>query len=358
VRLADYFPVSEGAEESVDKLSDRINEGYSVVIFPEGTRSPDGSIGRFHKGAFYIAEKFKLPLQPLLIHGAADAIPKGTFYLNAGQLTLKFLGPIEHQDASFGTGYSERTKKISRHFKESFAALKTETETSEYFSHKLISNYIYKGPVLEWYMRVKIRLEKYYAPFHQLIPSKGSVLDLGCGYGFLCYMLQFLSHERTITGVDYDEEKVAVAEHGYLKGDRLKFYCADVTTFPLSRYDCIVISDVLHYLPASVQEVLLERCLDALNPGGILIVREGNADLKKRHKGTELTEFFSVKLLKFNKSTNELNFLSGETIEKIAARKGLTVEISDDAKYTSNVIFVIRKKVTETNEIFVQSGNQ
>jgi uncharacterized protein len=358
VRLADYFPVSEGAEESVDKLNDRINEGYSVVIFPEGTRSPDGSIGRFHKGAFYIAEKFKLPLQPLLIHGAADAIPKGTFYLNAGQLILKFLGPIQHQDASFGTGYSERTKKISRHFKESFAALKTETETSEYFSHKLISNYIYKGPVLEWYMRVKIRLEKYYAPFHQLIPSKGSVLDLGCGYGFLCYMLQFLSHERTITGVDYDEEKVAVAEHGYLKGDRLKFYCADVTTFPLSRYDCIVISDVLHYLPASVQEVLLERCLDALNPGGILIVREGNADLKKRHKGTELTEFFSVKLLKFNKSTNELNFLSGETIEKIAARKGLTVEISDDAKYTSNVIFVIRKKVTETNEIFVQSGNQ
>jgi hypothetical protein len=105
-----------------------------------------------------------------------------------------------------------------------------------------------------------------------------------------------------------------------------------------------VISDVLHYLPADVQETLLERCLDALNPGGMLIVREGNADLKKRHKGTELTEFFSVKLLKFNKSTNALNFLSGETIKRIAARKGLTVEISDDAKYTSNVIFVIRKR--------------
>jgi uncharacterized protein len=344
VRLADYYPVSEGAEDGVEGLNDRIQEGYSVVIFPEGTRSDDGSIKRFHKGAFYIAEKFQLPVLPLLIHGASDAIPKGSFYLNAGQLTLKFLPPIESSDADFGNGYAERTKKISRHFKQGFASLKQEIETPHYFSHKLISNYIYKGPVLEWYMRVKLRLEKYYLPFHRLLPMNGHILDLGCGYGFLCYMLQFLSEQRNITGVDYDEEKIDVAEHGYLKSNRLKFYCADVTQFPLEKYDGIVISDVLHYLSYEDQETLLQRTIDALNPGGILLIREGNADLKARHKGTRLTEFFSVKLLKFNKSTNALNFLSGESIKKIASQKGLSVEIDDDAKYTSNVIFVVRKK--------------
>lgn len=356
VRLADYYPVSEGAEEGVDKLKDRIKEGYSIVIFPEGTRSADGIIKRFHKGAFYIAEMFYLPVQPLLIHGASDAIPKGSFYLDAGQLTLKFLPPIEIAALDFGSGYSERTKKISRHFKLAFASLKSEIETPGYYSHKLISNYIYKGPVLEWYMRVKLRLEKYYAPFHQLLPPKGSILDLGCGYGFLCYMLQFLSAERTITGVDYDDEKIEVAEHGYLKTDRLKFYCADVTTFGLTNYDGIVISDVLHYLPYDVQEALLERCIDALNPGGMLLIREGNADLKARHRGTQLTEFFSVKLLKFNKSTNTLNFLSGESIERVAHRKGLTVETDDDAKYTSNVIFVIRKIKKTSNEVVLRTS--
>jgi SAM-dependent methyltransferase len=343
VRLADYYPVSEGAEGGVEKLKERIQEGYSIVIFPEGTRSQDGTIQRFHKGAFYVAELLRLPVQPLLILGAADAIPKGSFYLNAGQLTLKFLPPIEISDANFGAGYSERTKKISKHFKQAFAALKQEIQVPDYFSHKLISNYIYKGPVLEWYMRVKLKLEKYYAPFHKLLPATGSILDLGCGYGFLCYMLQFLSDDRKITGVDYDEGKIEVANNGYLKTDRLQFFCADVTTFALEKYDGIVISDVLHYLPYNAQEVLLERTMDALNPGGILLVREGNADLKDRHKGTQLTEFFSVKLLKFNKSTNALNFLSGESIKRIAARKGFTVEIADDAKYTSNVIFVIRK---------------
>jgi 1-acyl-sn-glycerol-3-phosphate acyltransferase len=345
VRLADYYPINEGAEDGIDKLKDRIEEGYSVVIFPEGTRSEDGVVKRFHKGAFFIAERFNLPVQPLLIHGAADAIPKGSFYLNAGQLTLKFLSPIEITDVNFGQGYAERTKRISKHFKQEFVSLKRQIETPDYFSHKLISNYIYKGPVLEWYMRVKLRLEKYYSPFHELLPVTGSILDLGCGYGFLCYMLQFLSPERRITGVDYDEEKIEVADHGYLKTERLTFFCADVTRYPLEKYDGIVISDVLHYLPYQEQEMLLGRAIDALNPGGILLVREGNSDLKERHKGTQLTEFFSVKLLKFNKSTNALNFLSGESIKSIARKKGLTVDIDDDAKYTSNVIFVIRKGI-------------
>src|SRR5688500_15338109 len=148
-----------------------------------------------------------LHIQPLLIHGAVDAIPKGTFYLNTGHLTLKFLPTIEPDDQSFGEGYSERTKKISKAFKHEYQVLRNEMEAPDYFYPRLVSNYIYKGPVLEWYMRIKVGLEKNYKPFHLLLPTNGRILDLGCGYGFLCYMLQFLSSERIITGVDYDEEK-------------------------------------------------------------------------------------------------------------------------------------------------------
>jgi 1-acyl-sn-glycerol-3-phosphate acyltransferase len=353
VRLADYFPATDGAEDGLERLKETIDAGYSIVIFPEGTRSEDGVIKRFHKGAFYIAEAFKLPIQPLLIHGAADAIPKGSFYLNTGQLTLKFLPTIAPSDTQFGVSYSERTKNVSKYFRSEFALLKSEIEKPTYFSPKLVSNYIYKGPVLEWYMRVKISLEKNYAPFHDLLPGKGTILDLGCGYGFLCYMLQFLAPEREIIGVDYDEEKIEVAQNGYAKTDRLTFHCADVTKFELGKYDGIIISDVLHYLPYEAQEQLVERSIDALNLGGILLIREGNADLKDRHKGTQLTEFFSVKVLRFNKSTNALNFLSGESIKKIAARKGLVAEIADDAKYTSNVIFVIRKRDADTADTVI-----
>ena len=56
VRLADYYPVMEGAEGGVERLRTRVRDGYNLVIFPEGTRSPDGKMRRFHKGAFYLAE--------------------------------------------------------------------------------------------------------------------------------------------------------------------------------------------------------------------------------------------------------------------------------------------------------------
>ena len=343
VRLADYYPVSEGAEDSVERLRHRVQEGYSIVVFPEGSRSTDGKIKRFHKGAFYLAETFNIPIRPLLIHGAGDAIPKGSFILNEGQLTLKFLPPIEPDDTRYGDKYAQRTKEVSRYFKAEYKTLAKEIETNDYFVKRLITNYIYKGPVLEWYMRVKLRLEKNYAPFEKLVPKKASILDLGCGYGFLSYMLQFLSEDRMITGVDYDEQKIATANNGYLKTERLQFFHGDATTFPVEGYDVIIISDVLHYLTVEAQDALLVKCFHGLNAGGMLILRDGNADLQERHKGTKLTEFFSIKVLGFNKSQNELNFISGKKIRHLAGEYGMKVEEVDDTKYTSNVIFVIRK---------------
>ncbi|HEY0744474.1 MAG TPA: methyltransferase domain-containing protein, partial [Chryseosolibacter sp.] len=344
VRLADYYPVMDGAEDSIERVKDRVNEGYSILVFPEGTRTSDGKMKRFHKGAFYMAEVLKLPIQPLIIHGADDAIPKNTIYLNAGPVTLKILPPIEPHDTSFGNTYAEKTKNIGRYFRKEYEALTRAQESPDYFKHRLIANYLYKGPVLEWYMRVKVALEGNYKQFHELVPTNGSVLDLGCGYGFLCYMLAFLSEERTVTGVDYDEEKIETAKHCYSRNERINFETGDVTSFPLQRYDTIIIADVLHYLTPEAQVRTIERAVNALEKGGRLIIRDGNAELQERHKGTKLTELFSVKILRFNKSQNDLHFMKASDVKRIAGRLNCTVEIIDDTKFTSNVIFVVRKQ--------------
>jgi 1-acyl-sn-glycerol-3-phosphate acyltransferase len=343
VRLADYYPVMDGAEDSIDRVRDRVNEGYSVVVFPEGGRTSDGVVKRFHKGAFYMAEALKLPILPLIIHGADDAIPKSTMFLNTGPVTLKCLPPIEPDDLTFGSTYSEKAKNVGRYFREEYNELSQQREDTQYFRYRLLSNYIYKGPVLEWYARVKVALEDNYRQFDALLPAKGQILDLGCGYGFLCYMLSYLSKDRVITGVDYDEEKIETAKHSYSNNDRLNFEVGDVTNFALKTYDAIVIADVLHYLQPEAQASTVRRAIQALLPGGTLIIRDGNAELKERHQGTQLTEFFSVKVLKFNKSTNELHFLNGKDVLRIASEFNCTAEIIDDTKFTSNVIFVIRK---------------
>jgi 1-acyl-sn-glycerol-3-phosphate acyltransferase len=345
VRMADYYPVADGVEQGTEKLAESIKNGYSIVIFPEGTRTYDGNMKRFHKGAFYLAEQLNLDILPIVIHGTGYNMSKSDFLLKAGTITLQYLPRIKPTDIQWGEGHAARTKSISAYFKTTYKQMRLEIEKPIYFKEQLIYNYLYKGPILEWYMRVKLRLENYYAQFNSLVPFDAKVLDIGCGYGFLSYMLQFTSEARTITGIDYDEEKVATANHCFGRGEKLGFAYSDVMGFDFEMYDCIILSDILHYLQPAQQNEAIEKCIKHLQPGGTIIIRDGNADLQKRHKGTKLTEWFSTTVFGFNKTTdNGLSFISGNTIRKIATEHKLECKELDETKLTSNVIFILTKK--------------
>ncbi|WP_225859811.1 MULTISPECIES: trifunctional MMPL family transporter/lysophospholipid acyltransferase/class I SAM-dependent methyltransferase [Chitinophaga] len=350
VRMAEYYPVADGAESSIDKLREKVEQGYSIVVYPEGTRSPDPVIKRFHKGAFFIAEQLNLDVLPMVIHGTAYTMSKGDFLLKDGLITVKYLPRIKQDDLQWGVGYAARTKQISRYFKKEYEQLRQATEIPAYYREQLLYNYLYKGPVLEWYMRIKTSMEKNYALFHELLPQEGRIVDVGCGYGFLPYMLHFLSPARRITGVDYDEDKIATATHAYLRKAQLDFVCADITAYDLPPADAFVISDVLHYLQPEQQEHLLLRCISRLNDGGMILLRDGDADMKQRHKRTRLTELFSTRLLGFNKTSQPLAFFSAAHIEQLMVNAGAICERIDNTRFTSNIIFVIRKNPPKQHE--------
>lgn len=343
VRMAEYYPVADGAEESIEPLRSLVARGYGIVVFPEGTRSKTDKIARFHKGAFYVSEQLQLDIVPIVLHGVHYTMQKGDFLLKNGTVRLSLLAPIPYADRSWGDTVKDRTKSISRFFKARFEEQKVLYETPRYFREQLIRSNTYKGPVLEWYCRIKSSLEDNYELFHTLIPREGTFYDLGCGYGFMTYMLHWSSEDRIIKGVDYDEEKIETAQHNYKKTDKINFEHADITQYALDACDGIIISDVLHYLLPEQQKDLLERCHSALSAHGILIIRDGVKDLAERHKGTELSEKYSTQIVNFNKAQNELHFISKSFIEEWAANKGYTLEIIDKTKKTSNLIFVLRK---------------
>lgn len=343
VRMAEYYPVADGAEDSLEPLEDLVRRGYSIMVFPEGTRSRTEKMQRFHKGAFFIAEKLRLDLVPIVLHGIGYTMQKGDWLLKDGTCSVHLYPRISPDDDRFGTTYSERTKRISRWMREEQARIREQDETPSYFREQLLRSYTYKGPVLEWYCRVKTALEGNYEQFHRLLPRSGRFYDLGCGYGFMTYMLHWAAPERDFTGVDYDEEKIATAQHNFLRDAAIRFEQADVTQFDLQPCDGIIISDVLHYLLPEQQRELLERSVAALRPGGKLILRDGVSELEERHKGTRLTELFSTRLLGFNKTQNALHFLSRSFIESFAAAHGLHIKVLDLTKRTSNLIFILEK---------------
>ncbi len=343
VRMADYFQVSEGYENSIPKLQALVKEGYSILIFPEGTRSANGEMRRFHKGAFYLAQQLQLDIMPLLIHGAGDVETKGDFHFKDGELTVKILKRITPDDASFGLTYQERAKAISQYMRSEYQSIKELRETVHYFRPRLLKNYIYKGPLLEWYCKIKTGLENNYQLFESLMPKQGKIVDVGCGYGFLPYMLMYKSKARQILGVDFDEEKIEVADNCVHKTSNMSFKVGDVSQFDFPYADGFIISDVLHYLPEQQQITVIQNCISKLNKNGVLVIRDADKDLATRQKGTWYTEFMSTNL-GFNKTSGgQLHFASGKLIKDTVAQfPNVTLEVIDNTKLTSNIIYVVR----------------
>jgi uncharacterized protein len=342
IRYLGFYPVTGGYEPLIEKLRKKADEGYSILVFPEGTRSPDSNIRRFHKGAFLLAEKLNLDILPVIIHGAGDCMTKGENHLKRGSVTIKILPRIKAGDKSFGNDYHERTKSILGFLRNEFHRMRSELETPEYFRRKIIRNYLYKGPVLEWYIRIKLALENDYEVIHKIIPRKADIVDIGCGYGMISYMLGFTSEERTILGIDYDNDKIELANNCISKNERVNFVAADAVTYNYPAADVFLLSDVLHYMPEEKQEQLLTSCINHLNTGGIIIIRDADKDLQKRHLGTRYTEFFSTRF-GFNKSLNsKLFFFSGKQITRLAARNNMKVEVIDNSKLTSNLLYILR----------------
>jgi 1-acyl-sn-glycerol-3-phosphate acyltransferase len=84
----------EQAIETINIAKQRITNGISVVFFPEGTRSRDGNLLPFKKGAFRLALDLGLPILPISIHGSRDVLPSDTMELTPGRIRMVIHDPI------------------------------------------------------------------------------------------------------------------------------------------------------------------------------------------------------------------------------------------------------------------------
>jgi 1-acyl-sn-glycerol-3-phosphate acyltransferase len=80
-----YIPLRRGDRESILRMLAQcertLREGSSILMFPEGTRSPDGRLREFKPGAFEVAQRARKPILPIAIQGTAEALPKRGFIL-------------------------------------------------------------------------------------------------------------------------------------------------------------------------------------------------------------------------------------------------------------------------------------
>lgn len=83
------------AIESINNGFDRLPKGVSVMVFAEGTRSPDGQIHEFKKGGFVMAVQRKIPILPVTVNGSRRIMRKGSFTLWPGKIQIVIGDPID-----------------------------------------------------------------------------------------------------------------------------------------------------------------------------------------------------------------------------------------------------------------------
>ncbi len=230
VRDLGFFPVSQGIENGIDKLQEKIDQGYSLMIFPEAERSLDNDVKRFHKGAFYLAEKYGLDILPVYIHGNSEVMPKGDLFIHDGAITVKVGERISHNDENFGKTYSERTKKINAEFRQNFAAFRKEREDENYFRKVLFRSFMFKeNDVVE---SVKKVFEHNKSVYHRLNPHLGknnTILHIADDFGQKDALFVLQEASRKIFSYIENEERRDVAKQNYLVKRRKLIYVEELT---------------------------------------------------------------------------------------------------------------------------------
>lgn len=147
IRASEFYPVTNSVDDNMKGLRSMLDRGYSVVIFPEGTRSAAG-IQRFHKGAFLLAQQLQVDIIPVYLHGFNNVLPRHDFMLREGRMTMHIGKRMAYDEFKDMTDRQLCTL-FHRQFVNVFAQMRQTYETASYWAIYARYKYMYKGAGVE-----------------------------------------------------------------------------------------------------------------------------------------------------------------------------------------------------------------
>lgn len=157
-------------------------------------------------------------------------------------------------------------------------------------------------------------------------PREGDILDFGCGHGAVTLYLAFDSPSRHLTGVDVDDDKIALARVA------AKAAAVDVTFErvepdfrPAGTWDAIVVVDVLYLLGPDAAFEVLDAAVASLAPGGTLVVKEVDVRPRWKYWLAHTQEVLATRLLRITEGSR-VHFVPPDRLGARLEASGLTVE--------------------------------
>lgn len=216
IRKAGYFPASRGLSKNSAYMKELVAKGYSIVIFPEGTRTGDGRIQRFHRGAFAVARELGLDVLPLCIHGFHQALPKHDFLLRKFPLYLEVGARVQVEGDLAGF-----TRRMRHFYEDWYARIRAERETAAWLAPFVKEQYLYKGHDALLECRRVLRKSR----FSRIDALEGTSLEIrNAGCGVEAQLIALRHPHMQIAAYEADEEKYLTATHCAVIPANLHYY--------------------------------------------------------------------------------------------------------------------------------------
>lgn len=200
-KWSNFFTVTEGSSNIIERLRPLIDEGFSIAIFPEGERPRIGemSIKRFHKGAFHIADALNLDIVPVYFNGILQIMPKGSALSNGGTMFIEVGKRISISELRAIGDLSDQAKSLRCHYKEQMARIHKLVSTVDNLIPVVRDRYIYKGRDIEVLARKSLNALRKYAEIIQGIDNNNPCLVIDyAGQGELALLLGLIYPEKEI----------------------------------------------------------------------------------------------------------------------------------------------------------------
>lgn len=225
LRAAEFYPVSEGVDNIHDRVADLLSRGYSVITFPEGTRSKDRNIHRFHQGAFHMAKVHHVDILPIVLTGLGHVLPKDELAFRRGKMHME-IGKRISPDQFAEKDARALTHEFHRFFISRYAALRREQEKTEAVLPYVRYQYLYKEvgvkrEALRRLREIQIQageIDKWHEGDECVIPN--------CGQGEFAFVFALVHPDVQVLATDPHPDKIAVARNVNIHLPNLRFQIA------------------------------------------------------------------------------------------------------------------------------------
>lgn len=327
-------------EVTLQRCREKLAEGASVHFYPEGTRSYDGFVQRFHRGAFELALELRQEILPIVLCDTWTGVPRDAYWFEPYHAVVRALPRVTPQNFDYSQGSAALMRHCEKIVRDALQEQLDELNTPRVLRRKVERLYRYQGAFVDRFAHWKLKTDPMFAALDRVVPRRGLILDLGCGYGLAVHWLAYGTDGRRFLGVDYDEDKIRVAQRTAPHSERVQFQVQDILDWEYPACEAILLLDVLHYWLAEKQKIILAKARAALRPGGRLVLREAARDASPGHQRVARWERFATGI-GHNQTREGLHFQSADELIVALREAGFAPpEIIRAAGRGSNVLLV------------------